>query len=125
MKKLLLLSFAFLSLASCSSDDDTKVEIPTVGATLQPSVGGPNQPSQVYLDLSAAEFKAVNRESWDFGFSSGDDFRVVLNGSVKMAVKKLTTSDITVSQTIDTNVSVGNGETTASNGYVDNPTGVF
>ncbi|WP_202701585.1 HmuY family protein [Flavobacterium sp. UGB4466] len=125
MKKLLLLSFAFLSLASCSSDDDTKVEIPTVGATLQPSVGGPNQPSQVYLDLSAAEFKAVNRESWDFGFSSGDDFRVVLNGSVKMAVKKLATSDITVSQTIDTNVSVGNGETPASNGYVDNPTGVL
>ena len=125
MKKLLLLSFAFLSLASCSSDDDTKVEIPTVGATLQPSVGGPNQPNQVYLDLSAAEFKAVNRESWDFGFSSGDDFRVVLNGSVKMAVKKLATSDITVSQTIDTNVSVGAGENPSSNGYVDNPTGVL
>ncbi|WP_264525248.1 HmuY family protein [Flavobacterium sp. N502536] len=125
MKKLLLLSFAFLSLASCSSDDDTPVEIPTVGATLQPAVGGPNQPNQVYLDLSAAESKSVNRESWDFGFSTGADFRVVLNGSVKMAVKKLATSDITVSQTIDANVSVGAGETLASNGYVDNPTGVL
>ncbi|GIQ58503.1 hypothetical protein Flavo103_16390 [Flavobacterium collinsii] len=125
MKKLLLLSFAFLSLASCSSDDDTQVEVPTVGATLQASVGGANQPNQLYLDLSAAESKSVNRESWDFGFSTGDDFRVVLNGSVKMAVKKLATSDITVSQAIDTNVSVGGGETPASNGYVDNPTGVL
>lgn len=125
MKKLLLLSFAFLSLAACSSDDDTPVEIPTVGATLQPAVGGPNQPNQVYLDLSAAESKSVNRESWDFGFSTGADFRVILNGSVKMAVKKLATSDITVSQSIDTNVSVGAGETASSNGFVDNPTGVL
>ncbi|WP_264534984.1 HmuY family protein [Flavobacterium sp. N1736] len=126
MKKLLVLSFAFLSLVACSSDDDTPVvEIPTVGATLQPAVGGANQPNQVYLDLSSEESKSVNREAWDFGFSTGADFRVVLNGSVKMAVKKLETSDITLSQVIDANVSVGAGETLASNGYVDNPTGVL
>ncbi|WP_394773342.1 HmuY family protein [Flavobacterium sp.] len=125
MKKLLLLSFAFLSLVACSSDDDTPVEIPTVGATLQPAVGGANQPNQVYLDLSSQESKSVNRESWDFGFATGADFRVILNGSVKMAVKKLATSDITLTQAIDANVSVGAGETLAANGYVDNPTGVL
>jgi hypothetical protein len=125
MKKLLLLSFAFLSLAACSSDDETAIEIPTVGATLQPTVGGANQPNQVYLDLSSTESKAVHRESWDFGFSTGTDFRVVINGSLKMAVKKLETSDITLPQESDANVTVGAGTTAASNGYVDNPTGVL
>ena len=125
MKKLLFLSIALLSLASCSNDEDTKVEIPTVGATLAASVGGPNQPNQLYLDLSTKETKAVNRASWDFGFSSGSDFRVIINGSLKMAVKKLATSDITLSQVADANVSVGAGETPSSNGYIDNPTGVL
>lgn len=125
MKKLLFLSIALLSLASCSNDDDNKVEIPTVGETLKTSVGGPNQPNQLYLDLSAAETKSVNRASWDLGFSSGSEFRVIINGSLKMAVKKLATSDITLSQVADANVSVGAGETLASNGYVDNPTGVL
>jgi len=125
MKKLFLLSFAFLSLVACSSDDDVQVEIPTVGATLQPAVGGPNQPNQVYLDLSSEELKSVNRAAWDFGFSGGTDFRVVINGSLKMAVKKLETSDITLTQTINTDVTVGAGTTAASNGFVDNPTGVL
>lgn len=124
MKKLLFLSIALLSLASCSNDEDTKVETPTVGATLQASVGGANQPNQLYLDLSAQESKSVNRASWDLGFSSGSDFRVIINGSVKMAVKKLETSDITLPQTSDPSVSVGTS-TLTSFGYVDNPTGVL
>lgn len=125
MKKFLFLSIALLSLAACSSDDDTPVEVPTVGATLKESVGGPNQPNQLYLDLSAAESKSVNRATWDLGFSSNSEFRVILNSSLKMAAKKLATSDITLPQVIDANVSVGAGETLSSNGFVDNPTGVL
>lgn len=126
-KTFLFLSLAFLSLASCSNDDDnnTPVEVPSIGAVLQPSVGGANQPNQVYLDLSTGKSESINRASWDFGFSTGSDFRVIINGSLKMAVKKLTTSDITLAQEIDTNVSVGAGATPSSNGYVDNPTGVL
>ena len=125
-KTFLFLSIAALSMASCSSDDDsTQVEIPSVGDVLQPSVGGPNQPNQVYVDLSTGSSESINRASWDFGFSSGSEFRVVINGSLKMAVKKLETSDITLSQTADTDVAVGGGTTLASNGYVDNPTGVL
>lgn len=124
-KTLLFLSFALLTLGSCSSDDDNTFipEDPT--APLAVSVGGPNQPNQLYLDLSTRGTKSVNRTAWDFGFSSGTDFRVVINGSLKMAVKKLETSDITLPQVSDANVSVGGGETAASNGYVDNPTGVL
>ena len=126
MKKTLFsLTLAVLSLASCSSDESTLVEIPIVGETLQPEVGGPNEPNQVYIDLSSGESEAVNRETWDFGFASGSDFRVIINGSLKMAVKKLETSDITLPQEADTDVTVGAGTTASSNGYVDNPTGVL
>ncbi|MGO4822482.1 MULTISPECIES: HmuY family protein [unclassified Flavobacterium] len=126
MKKTIFsLTFAFLSLVSCSSDDATPIEVPLVGETLQPAVGGPNEPNQVYLDLSTAKMDVVNRASWDFGFSSGTDFRVILNGAVKMAVKKLETSDISLPQVINNEVTVGAGTTASSNGYVDNPTGVL
>ncbi|MEN9906969.1 MAG: hypothetical protein RLZZ540_110 [Bacteroidota bacterium] len=125
MKKTIFsFAFALLTLASCSNDDGETVEIPTVGETLEAGVGGANQPNQVYVDLSAAKFTAINRTSWDFGFYSGSEFRVILNGSVKMAVKKLETTDITLAQTVDNGVNVSYN-TVASNGYVDNPTGVL
>lgn len=125
-KQFLTLTIALVTLASCSSDDDgPTTEIPSVGAVVQPTVGGANQPNQVYLDLSSEEFTAVNRASWDFGFSTGADFRVVINGSLKMAVKKLETSDITLTQVSDDEVAVGAGTNPSSNGYCDNPTGIL
>lgn len=127
-KTFLLLSVALLSLASCSSDDDTTtpvVEVPSSGDILTPAVGGPNQPNQVFIDLSGESATTARRDSWDFGFATGSEFRVVLNGSLKMAAKKLETTDITLPQTADENVGVGQGTFPASNGYVDNPTGIF
>ena len=125
-KQFLTLAIALATLVSCSSDDDgPTTEIPSVGAVVQPTVGGANQPNQVYLDLSSEEFTAVNRASWDFGFSTGSDFRVVINGSLKMAVKKLETSDITLTQVSDDEVAVGAGTNPSSNGYCDNPTGIL
>lgn len=125
-KQFLTLAIALATLVSCSSDDDgPTTEIPSVGAVVQPTVGGANQPNQVYLDLSSEEFTAVNRASWDFGFSTGADFRVVINGSLKMAVKKLETADITLTQVSDDAVAVGAGTNPSSNGYCDNPTGIL
>ncbi|NRT15207.1 MULTISPECIES: HmuY family protein [unclassified Flavobacterium] len=126
MKKTIFsLTFALLTLASCSNNEADPIEIATVGETLQPNVGGPNEPNQVYLDLSTAKMDVVDRASWDFGFSSGSDFRVVINGALKMAVKQLATSDISLPQEINSAVTVGAGTTASSNGYVDNPTGVL
>ncbi len=126
MKKTIFsLTIALLTLASCSSTESDPIEIPTVGATLNPEVGGPNQPNQVYLDLSTGKSEVVNRETWDFGFATGTDFRVIINGSLKMAVKKLETSDITAPQEIDTKITVGQGDVASTTGYVDNPTGVL
>lgn len=127
-KTILSLSFALLTLASCSNNDETTPELGTpasTGAIKQPEVGGANQPNQVFLDLSTETSTPVNRASWDFGFSSGSDFRVTINGAIKMAVKQLATSDITLTQTSDANVAVGAGTNPSSNGYCDNPTGVL
>ncbi len=127
-KQFLFLSIALLTLASCSNDDETApvAETPaSTGAIKQLLVGGANQPNQLFLDLSTETSTPVNRASWDFGFSSGTDFRVTINGAIKMAVKQLATSDITLTQTSDANVAVGAGTNPSSNGYCDNPTGVL
>lgn len=124
----LALSLALFTLVSCSNDDETApaAETPTsIGAIKQPAVGGANQPNQVFLDLSTETATPVNRASWDFGFSSGSDFRVTINGAVKMAVKQLATSDITLTQTSEASVAVGAGTNPSSNGYCDNPTGIL
>jgi hypothetical protein len=90
-KSLLLVSLSSLLLGtSCSSDDNnnaTPVLQPSVGAVLQPLVGGSTQPNQVFVDLSTENTQQINRGSWDLGFYSGTEFRVVINGSVQMAVK--------------------------------------
>lgn len=65
-----------------------------LGGTFSPTVGGPNQPNQVYVDLSSNKETVVNRASWDLGFYSGNEFRVTLNGSLYMATSALTTTDI-------------------------------
>lgn len=128
-KTFLFLSIAALSLASCSSDDSTTpaapvAEAPGEGGVLAPATGGPNQGNQVYIDLSTGVSTPVRRDSWDFGFSSGNEFRVILNGSIKMAVKQLATTNIDEVQEEDPNVNVG-FSTSSTLGYVDNPTGTL
>lgn len=129
-KTFLFLSMAMLTLASCSSDDNANTvapvapEVPGEGGILEASTGGPNQGNQVYVDLSNGQKTQVRRDSWDFGFYGGSDFRVILNGSIKMAVKKLATSNIDEVQAEDTSVNVS-FSTASTLGYVDNPTGVL
>ncbi|NDI98486.1 hypothetical protein GWA97_05320 [Flavobacterium sp. LaA7.5] len=131
MKKIIIFSLAFLSLTACS-DEDTNANIAPVetisegglfGNAENPiNVGGPNQQNQVYVNLSEAAALPVARESWDLGFYSGNDFRVVINGSLLMAVKQLETSDITVRQNADPSVAVGTFQVENLE-YVDNPDG--
>ena len=66
----------------------------SVGGTISPEVGGPNQPFQVYVDLSKDYQSKYKRDLWDLGFYNGNANRVVLNGSVYMAAKELDVTDI-------------------------------
>ena len=130
MKRIIIFSLAMLSLISCSDDDKNNVApIETIsdggifGTDENPiGLGGPNQQNQVYVNLSEAAAVPVARESWDLGFYSGNDFRVVINGSLLMAVKQMETTDITVRQSEDPSVAVGTFQVENLE-YVDNPDG--
>ncbi|MDG3580937.1 HmuY family protein [Galbibacter pacificus] len=100
-------------------------ESAAVGGVMAPEVGGPDQPNQVYVDLSAQTQTVVKRDAWDLGFYSGESFRVVLNESVYMAAAPLEVTDIDAVTEADVaalqpNVAVG---IPGSNVYVDNPSG--
>lgn len=94
----------------------------SLGGTIAASVGGSTQPNQVFFDFSSNHQESVSRDAWDLGFYSGNDYRVIINGSIKMAVKQLETNDITQVVSSDAAVAVGTFE--ASNMvYVDQPYG--
>lgn len=84
-------------------------EAASLGTALSPEVGGPLEPNQVYIDLSSGKMTTAVRNSWDLGFYSGSDFRVVLNSSVKMAAKKLATSNIDEVQVADETMIIAQG----------------
>lgn len=92
-----VICLSVIAFASCSSDDDSSqgpLNIVIEGAAITPEVGGPNQQNQVYIDLSTNTTTSVQRDSWDLGFYSGNDFRVVINGSIAMATAELSSNDI-------------------------------
>lgn len=65
--------------------------------------GGADYPNKVFIDLSANRQTSIARTSWDLGFSSGDEFRVVLNSSNGMmarALDKNNLNDVTAQDTL-------------------------
>lgn len=97
-------------------------EMPASGGQASPVIGGSNQANQAYFDLSAGEYKTSPRTAWDLGFYSGADFRVVINGSVGMAVKALATTNIDAVQTANAAVAIGTFSPSNVE-YIDNPSG--
>jgi hypothetical protein len=96
-------------------------ETASLGSALAAEVGGPLQPNQVFVDLSSGKLTNVVRTSWDLGFYSGSDFRVVLNSSVKMSAKQLATTNIDEVQAEDATMIINQGSGVAS--QIDDPTG--
>lgn len=133
MKNFITILFVFIVMipVSCIHEDDTPVKIPpTESAVLSPEVGGPAEQNQIWIQLSAQPantMKSTPREAWDLGFYSGEDFRVILNSSLVMAVGKIKNAyniDEVNAQTIGDMmnwVQVGNFQDNSQ--YVDNPNG--
>ena len=98
-----------------------------LGGEFTPTVGGPNEPNQVYIDLSSNKETVVRRDAWDLGFYGGDDFRVAINGSLYMATAPLSNLDInsvnssTVSS-LQPVVAIGTFDPENEN-YIDAPNG--
>ncbi len=100
IKNIFKLSIIFLLLISCSEEDSYPERAYIVAeAVVEPNIGGPNQPNQVYFNFSSNTQTAVQRDSWDLRFYSGDEFRVSLNTSVYMATKQLDFIDLNLVNT--------------------------
>ena len=128
-----ILCATIFSFTSCSSENSPTAPIVVVidGAAISPEVGGPNEPNQVYIDLSTNTTSAVKRDSWDLGFYAGSGFRVTLNSSLYMAAGKLSSLDIdainsntTEVQELQSKVAVGTFDA-ANTAYVDAPNGAL
>jgi len=96
-------------------------ETALTGKSLAPEVGGPGQPNQVYIDLSSGALTTVPRVSWDLGFYSGSEFRVILNNSVKMTAKSLNSVNMTAVVSPDESMLIGQGNGNAN--QIDFPSG--
>lgn len=127
----LFVAITAIFFTSCS-DDDTPLEpikIVIEGAAIAPEVGGSNEPNQVYIDLSTNTATSVKRDSWDLGFYSGSEFKVVINGSIFMAVAPIDATDIdaissTTEEVLNLQPQVAVGTFEASNlAFIDNPNG--
>lgn len=99
----------------------------SLGGSIEPSLGGPNEGNQVYVDLSSQATTEVERDSWDLGFYSGDEFRVAINGSIYMATTALSETNIDVVSASDVSalqsqVAVGTFNPDNAN-YIDAPNG--
>lgn len=98
-------------------------EVPVSSKTITPAIGGNTFPNNVYVDLSSGVTTNVLRVSWELGFYSGAEYRVVLNPGInKLAVKQLATTNIDEIQVADPNVTTGNYDP-AGAPYIDHPYG--
>jgi len=96
-------------------------ETASLGNALAPEVGGPTQPNQVFIDLSSGKMTVVPRVSWDLGFYSGTDFRVIINHTVKMSAKQTASTNIDEVQAEDATMIFNQGSGSIT--QVDDPTG--
>lgn len=134
MKYLKIFSILSVMLAaqSCLSADEDPVPVPPMtGSEVNAKIGGPTEPNQVWIDLSDYTNPAINkRTDWDLGFYTGDEFRVIMNGSLAMTAIKIPNTT-NISQVKESDVAalkdvaqVGTFDA-ANMKYVDNPNGNF
>ena len=93
---------------ACKKDSDPIIEVPPSGGssmTLNGLIGseaGASAGNSVFVDFSADKQTSVARESWDLGFYSGSDFRVILNHTVGATAIALAGNDLTKVTAADT-----------------------
>lgn len=106
-KLITLLCFA-VAFTACSKDEDPIVTVaPSDGSTMTLSglIGaeaGASAGNSVFVDLSTDKQTSAARESWDLGFYSGADFKVMINNSVGAMAIALDKTDLNTVTATDT-----------------------
>jgi len=98
------LSVLLMLTASCHKNDDDLVDPVTTVEEGEMVVEGGGQfySKKVFIDLSENIQTAVDRTSWDLGFYTGAEFRVVLNASNGMMAKQIAKNDLNEVNASDT-----------------------
>lgn len=96
------------ALAACSKDEDPIVTVPPSDGstlTLNGLIGteaGTSAGNSVFVDFSTDKQTPVARSSWDLGFYSGTEYRVILNhsvGATAIITTKTNLNDVTAADT--------------------------
>lgn len=131
MKKILfclLIGASFISQSCINDNEDPVLVTKSDGARVDPDVGGPTQPNQVWFDLGTETEILTKRSKWDLGFYTGNEFKVILNSSIMMAAGKIagaTNIDLVTEAsvaTLKTQVQVANFNPSNIN-YIDDVNG--
>jgi len=77
-------------------------EITASSGSMELQGGGALYPNKVFVDFSGNRQTAVARNTWDLGFSSEPDFRVILNTSNGTMVRVLNKTDLNAVTAADT-----------------------
>lgn len=80
---------------------------------LEGGTGGASAVNSVFLDLSANKQTSVTRTSWDLGFYSGNEFRVILNNTTAATTIKVDKTDLASVSGADidaNNLKIGQGQ---------------
>jgi hypothetical protein len=118
----------FLGMVACDNSEIIAPIPPSDGDIIEPSVGGPDQPNQVFIDLSKGTTTVVPRKNWDFGFSTNGEFRVIINYSAYMVARPTDQTDLAM---VSSNLVTPDykAETVVapegSIDWIDNPNGVL
>jgi hypothetical protein len=87
MKHLRILSFTALAVGlgfftSCDDGEDVPTVIPpSESGLIEIQGGGAEYPNTSFIELKSGNQLAIARESWDLAFSSGSEFKVLINGT--------------------------------------------
>lgn len=100
----ILFATIIAGIASCKKDPAIVILPPSDGRTqtLSGGAGGANAANSVFIDMSTDKQDSVLRSSWDLGFYSGSDFRVILNYSTSAGAKVTTKTDFAQVGSADT-----------------------
>lgn len=108
-----------LTFTACKKDKGEPVIVvpPSDGSTLTlngiaGSEAGSSAANSVYVDFSADKQTPILRDSWNLGFYSGSDFKVILNATIGASAIKINKTDINTVTTADfdpNNLKTGRG----------------
>ncbi len=102
-KSVLLAAAALTAFTACKKDQDPTIIITNPASAgservqfngIAGSEAGSVAGNAVYLDFSTEKTTAVLRSSWDLGFYSGPEFRVILNNTSSAGVKVTSKFDL-------------------------------